>query len=71
MFTANVAAIERPVRLALGIGIAAYACFGLAQASIALAAIGACVALTGIVGFCPACALAGRRLRPRSAEEGQ
>lgn len=65
MFKTNIAAVERPIRIALGAGIAAYACFGLPQSNIALAAMGACVALTGIVGFCPACAIAGRRVRPK------
>ena len=65
MFRTNVAAIERPVRFALGAAIAAYAVFGLAQPSIVLAAMGACVALTGLVGFCPACAIMGRQIRPK------
>lgn len=65
MFHRNVAAIERPLRVALGAGIAAYAVFGLAQPSIVLVAMGACVALTGLVGFCPACAIMGRQIRPK------
>lgn len=65
MFRTNVAAIERPVRFALGTAIAVYAFLGLAQPSIVLMAMGACVALTGLVGFCPACASMGRQIRPK------
>lgn len=65
MLRTNVAAIERPIRFALGAAVAAYAFFGLAQPSIVLVAMGACVALTGLVGFCPACAIMGRQIRPK------
>lgn len=65
MFRTNLAAIERPVRFALGTTIAVYAFLGLAQPSIVLMAMGACVALTGLVGFCPACAIMGRQIRPK------
>lgn len=64
MFTPNVPTIERALRASLGIGGAAWALLALPQASLMLAAIGLCVAATGLIGFCPACALAGRRLRP-------
>ena len=64
MLRTNVASIERPIRVALGAGIAAYAWLGLAAPSPLLIAMGACVALTGIIGFCPACAIVGRRIRP-------
>jgi hypothetical protein len=30
-----------------------------------LAAMGICVALTGLVGFCPACAIVGRQVEPK------
>ena len=65
MFAINVPAFERLVRILLGVGTSAYAYFGLPGPSILLVAMGACVALTGLVGFCPACALVGRRPRPR------
>jgi DUF2892 family protein len=65
MFAANVPPLERLVRILLGLAVAAYAFFGLTQASLVVAALGLCVAATGLVGFCPACALAGRRLKPR------
>lgn len=65
MFRTNVAAVERAIRVVLGCGIAAYAFFGLPQASVVLVAMGACVALTGVVGYCPACAIMGRTVRPK------
>lgn len=65
MFRTNITAIERPIRFALGAGIATYAYFGLASPSLVLVAMGACIALTGLVGFCPACAIMGRQIRPK------
>ncbi len=65
MFAINVPTFERLVRILLGAGVAGYAIFALPGPSILLAAMGACVALTGLVGFCPACALVGRRPRPK------
>jgi len=65
MLRTNITTIERPIRVALGAAIAAYAFFGLAQPSIVLVAMGVCVALTGLVGFCPACAFMGRQIRPK------
>jgi Protein of unknown function (DUF2892) len=65
MFRPNITTLERPIRFALGAAIAAYAFFGLAQPSIVLVAMGACVALTGIIGFCPACAIMRRQIRTK------
>ena len=65
MFRTNVATVERPIRLLLGSGIAAYAWLGLSAPNVFLIAMGACVALTGLIGFCPACAIVGRQLRPK------
>jgi DUF2892 family protein len=65
MFAANVPPLERLARLLLGLVAAACALCGLAQPSLVAAALGLCLAATGLVGFCPACALAGRRLTPR------
>ena len=62
MPAANVPLSERLIRLLLGLAIAAYAVFGLAQTNAVLVMLGLCVAATGLVGFCPACALVGRGL---------
>lgn len=68
MITLNVPTIERLLRLILGAGVAAYAIFIVPSPSPLVAALGACLALTGLIGFCPACALAGRRLRAKSVK---
>jgi hypothetical protein len=65
MFAANVTPLERLVRLVLGLAIAAFALFALPQASLLFASIGMCIAATGLIGFCPACAIAGRRSQPK------
>lgn len=70
MLRTNIAAFERPLRFVLGIGTAAYAYFGLAPPSALLVAMGACIALTGLVGFCPACAIVGRQVRPKEPGHG-
>lgn len=62
MFAPNVPLLERLIRLLLGFAAAAYALLGLPQANLVLVALGLCVAATGLVGFCPACAMVGRRL---------
>lgn len=65
MFSANVPPLERLIRIAIGLGFASFALLGLAHGSVGLAALGLCFAATGLIGFCPACALVGRRLKPR------
>lgn len=65
MFRLNLPSIERLVRVLLGLGLAAYAWFAAAEPNPIFVATGLCVALTGLVGFCPVCALAGRRLKPK------
>ena len=65
MFAANVPLPEHLVRILLGLAVAAYGLFGLPQANLVVAALGLCFAATGLVGFCPACALASRRLTPK------
>ncbi|HET7842551.1 MAG TPA: YgaP-like transmembrane domain [Xanthomonadales bacterium] len=59
----NVPATERLVRLLLGLGLALYAWLATAPPNLVFVSTGVCIALTGIVGFCPACALVGRRLQ--------
>lgn len=68
---------ERVLRLGVGTAVAAYAFAGRGGLwEWVLLAAGAGVALTGIIGFCPACALAGRRLLqkrlpPRGSSSGR
>ncbi len=57
---------ERLLRIGAGTIAAAYALLGAGGAmSWVILAGGVGTALTGIFGFCPACALAGRRLEKR------
>lgn len=61
----NVPAWERMVRLGLGIACAAATYKLLPSGAIQLGGYitAAMLAGTGLVGFCPACALVGRKLR--------
>jgi len=66
-YVKNLPGWERALRVAVGIAMAT---MGLivwpGQAlGIGLAACGAVAALTGFIGFCPMCALAGRKLAPK------
>lgn len=62
---------ERTLRLSAGASVAAYALLYLSGWSgRALVGCGASLALTGMIGFCPACALAGRRLAKRARASG-
>lgn len=66
MLTFNVPSGERLVRVLLGLCLAIYAWVAGAQPNLVFVATGVCIALTGVVGFCPACALFGRRLKPKA-----
>lgn len=62
----NLPGWERLLRVGGGITIATYAVSSLSgMANWALVATGAGIALSGLFGFCPMCALAGRRLQKR------
>ena len=69
IFVKNVPLGERAVRLGAGAAAIVYAIFevgGLWKWGVVTG--GAGLALTGIFGFCPACALAGRRLSKRDRQ---
>jgi hypothetical protein len=63
LYRRNVGSKESLVRVLAGALVAggALARFGVAPTGLALAGAGLAAALTGLVGWCPACALAGRR----------
>lgn len=65
MFGINIPSFERLARMLLGLALATYGWLAPAQPNLIVASIGICVALTGLIGFCPACAVAGRRLQRR------
>lgn len=67
IYMKNLPLWERSLRIVLGITAVVYAVLNLSGVSEwAFIAGGVGIALSGIFGFCPACALAGRRLKPRA-----
>ena len=64
LYVKNVPAWERAVRVVAGVAMIGCGFFGLKGLAIGylIAAVGALTLLTGFVGFCPMCAMAGRRL---------
>lgn len=70
IYVKNLPLWERLLRIGVGTVAAAYATLsvgGVLGGAIAAGGIGA--ALTGIFGFCPACVLAGRRLKLRAQQD--
>ncbi|MBM4776743.1 MAG: DUF2892 domain-containing protein [Archangiaceae bacterium] len=67
LYFKNVPLLERIIRVVLGVAMAALPlAFGrLAGALPLTVAMGAGIAMTGFVGFCPACYLIGRKLEAR------
>lgn len=56
----NIGGVHQAVRVACGLAVAAGAFAALSGATAWLAAVGgAAFALTGLVGYCPMCAVAG------------
>jgi hypothetical protein len=72
IYIKNVPVWERAVRLGVGGGLAIYGLTevgGLWGVGMLVGALG--LALTGVLGVCPACALAGRRLERRGVSESR
>ncbi len=62
-YVKNVPGRERVVRIVIGVAAAVLALVILkGVAGLAVAAMAAGVVVSGLVGFCPACAMVGRRL---------
>ena len=63
-YVKNVPGWERAVRAAMGVGLlaASIAYFGSTVIGWAAGLAGAMATTTGLIGFCPACAMVGRRL---------
>ncbi|WP_062478574.1 YgaP family membrane protein [Variovorax boronicumulans] len=61
LYVKNVPGWERALRIALGLAFAAMNWPANALA-VAVGLMGAMLALTGLVGFCPMCAMVGRKL---------
>jgi hypothetical protein len=63
----NLPVWERVIRVMMGIAMAMVGWVGLhgGMLGYGLVAMGVMAALTGFVGFCPACALVGRKLKAK------
>ena len=70
MFRTNLPGWERLARIVAGAAMIACGllAIGFNLTGIAVAAVGAMTALSGLVGFCPACAMAGRRLAKKAQQ---
>lgn len=68
IYRKNVAVWEQILRLVAGVAMIACGLIGLAGNPVGylIAAVGVVTGLTGIFGYCPACAMAGRKLTGRS-----
>jgi len=65
LYLKNVPVWERWVRGIMGLVLvgAAVAVFGYSWAGFAAGGLGVMALMTGLVGFCPMCAMAGRKLK--------
>lgn len=65
LYRKNIYAWEQWLRIVAGLGLAAYALLGLTHGAVdyLVAASGVIFALTGVVGWCPMCAMVGRTRR--------
>jgi Protein of unknown function (DUF2892) len=65
LYVKNVPTWERALRIAVAAAVIVYAMLALSGVWRPVVAAGAAgFALTGLLGFCPACAMVGRRLGP-------
>ena len=64
LYVKNVPGWERAVRVAMGVGrlAASVLYFGATPTGWGVGAMGAIAAMSGLLGFCPACAMVGRKL---------
>lgn len=64
LYAKNLPAWERIARVAMGIVSLVYAGmnWGASSLAVGLGILGAILAMTGMIGFCPMCAMAGRKL---------
>ena len=67
LYAKNVPAFERLIRIVMGVAVAAAGLYLFKGGLLGYVMIGggAMIALTGFVGFCPMCAMAGRKLAKR------
>lgn len=67
LYIKNVPNWERAVRVIMGMLAIAFAAmnWGVSGISVGVGVAGAMLAMTGFVGFCPMCAMVGRKLDKR------
>ena len=74
LYQKNLPVWERTIRVIAGIlmGLCGFLGPGLAGTPVGymIAAAGGMTLLTGFVGFCPACAMVGRKLTAKAAHDG-
>lgn len=65
LYVKNVPGWERAARFVMGagLGVIAVTQYGATPIGYAIGAMGVMAAMSGVLGFCPACALVGRKLR--------
>jgi hypothetical protein len=65
IYQKNLPVWERAIRVMMGLGLIAGGLLGLhgGAAGYSLVAMGGMVMVTGFIGFCPACAMVGRKMR--------
>ncbi len=64
LYVKNVPNTERALRVLIGLGVAIWAVLGLGGlVGWLVAGSAAMMVTTGLIGFCPACALVGRKLQ--------
>ena len=64
LYVKNVPGWERAIRLLMGVALiaASVAYFGSTMTGWVVGIAGAIAAMSGLLGFCPACAMVGRKL---------
>jgi hypothetical protein len=64
-YVKNIPGWERALRVLMGLAGLAFAVqnWGVSGAAVAMGLMGAVLAMTGLAGYCPMCALAGRKLK--------
>lgn len=63
LYVKNVPGWERALRVLAGMASLAYAAinWGVSGLAVAMGVMGAVLAMSGLMGYCPLCAMAGRR----------
>ncbi len=68
LYVKNVPNWERVLRVITGVMALAFAAmnWGISSIAVGIGIMGAVLAMTGLVGFCPMCAMVGRKLNKSS-----